>query len=273
MKSLLAILICIVIGLLLWKPESKDDRLDADISHKINIALQQLPDTDEILKNDNSFIEDLTGSTSRRLTERQIQDYLKNLTKKKRAGVWFWWLQNRKIIAASAFGTDNNHHFVSGYLVGYAPFETALPWVPHYTVAMRLRYQMDSTQYGGLQDVWQNSRQAFFNTRGDCEDHALVIADWLIEMGVDARVVLGKFKKSEHAWVIVLMDDQVFLLEATDKLKRKHWRHYPLADLASGYYPKYMFNREYFWVNTASELTTDYTGRHWEMRSRFFLSD
>lgn len=273
MKSLLAIVICLVIGLMFWQPESKEDSFDAAISYQINEALQQPPDADGTQDSGSNFIEDLAGGTNRRLSERQIQAYLKNLAKKKKAGVRFWWLKNKKVIAASAFGTDNSHHFVNGYLVGYAPFETAQLWVPHYTVAMRLRYQMDSKQYGGLRDVWQNSKQAFFNTRGDCEDHALVIADWLIEMGVDARVALGKFKKSGHAWVVVFMDDQVFLLEATNKQKRKHWRHYPLADLASGYYPNYMFNRDYFWVNTGSEITTDYTGRHWAKRSRYFLSD
>ena len=273
MKSLLAIVICLVIGLIIWRPEPKEDSVDAAISHQINAALQQSSETDETRAGGNNYIEDLTARPGRRLSERQIQAYLKNLTKKKRAGVRFWWLKNKKIIAASAFGTDNSHHFVNGYLVGYAPFEATNLWVPHYTIAMRLKYQLDSKQYGGLRDVWQNSKQAFFNTRGDCEDHALAITDWLIEMGVDARVALGKYNKSGHAWVVVFIDDQVFLLEATNKQRRRHWRHYPLADLTSGYYPKYMFNRDYFWVNTGNEITTDYTGRHWARRSRYVVSE
>ena len=115
-----------------------------------------------------------------------------------------------------------------------------------------------------------NSKQAFFNTRGDCEDHALVLADWLIEMGLDARVVLGSYKTEGHAWVVVLMESGVFLLEATSKQKRKNWRHYPLARFEHNYHPKAMFNRKYFWLNTGSMYTTSYQGNQWVKKSRFY---
>ena len=58
---------------------------------------------------------------------------------------------------------------------------------PLYTLAQRKRYQLDAKQYAGRSEVWQTSRQAFFYPRGDCEDHAIALADWLIEMGEDAR--------------------------------------------------------------------------------------
>lgn len=270
MKTALAMVICILVALAYWKPETGEDSVDSSISDRIEAALDEEYDEDPTLAEGDNFIKVLTGDHDRELSEAHIRRYLKKLAKKKRAGVRFWWLKDKKIVAASAFGTDSRHHFVNAYLIGYAPFETEQLWVPHYTISLRLKYQLDRKQYGGLLDVWQSSKQAFLNTRGDCEDHALAIVDWLIEMGVDARVVLGKYKKGGHAWVVVFLDDKVFLLEATDKQKRKHWRHYPLARLTSGYHPKCMFNRDYFWVNTGSTLETDYSGDHWEKRSRYF---
>ena len=186
------------------------------------------------------------------------------------AGVAYWSFQNNPPVTASAFGTDYLHHFVNHYLVGYAPFETDNLWMPHYTISMRLKYQLDAQQYGGFKEVWQNSREAFFNTRGDCEDHSLALADWLIEMGIDARVVLGSYKKDRHAWVVVFLKDEVFLLESTSKQKNKSWRHYPLAKFETNYHPKYMFNRDYFWLNKGSSYTTRYEGTDWEKKSRFY---
>ena len=186
------------------------------------------------------------------------------------AGVAYWFINNNLPVIASAFGTDYLHHFVIHYLVGYAPFVTENLWMPHYTISMRLKYQLDAEQYGGYREVWQNSKEAFVNTRGDCEDHALALADWLIEMGIDARVVLGSYKKEGHAWVVVFLEDDVFLLESTSKQKNRSWRHYPLAKFESNYHPKYMFNRKYFWLNKGSVYTTRYDGNTWIKKSRFF---
>ena len=121
--------------------------------------------------------------------------------------------------------------------------------------------------------IEMNSKEAFVNTRGDCEDHALALTDWLIEMNVDARVVLGSYKNEGHAWVVVFLDNSVFLLESTSKLKSRSWRHYPLAKFETDYHPKYMFNRDYFWLNTGSIYTTRYDGNNWVKRSRFFRNE
>jgi hypothetical protein len=49
----------------------------------------------------------------------------------------------------------------------------------------------------------------------------VLLADWLIDMGLDACVVLGDFKGSGHAWVVVLDETRFFLLEPTAKHKSK----------------------------------------------------
>jgi len=245
--------------------------LDPSVRHQIEDALKS-PDTGQQTRfGKSSYVQILGGK--QRLTENQIHKYLTGLGKKEQAGVRFWSRQKRDVVTASAFGTDHSHHFVNGYLVGYEPFKTQFLWMPHYTISMRLRYQLDSKQYGGLKDVWQTSKQAFYNTRGDCEDHALILADWLIEMGIDARVVLGVYKKQGHAWIVVFKDSNFYLLEATGKQKRRHWRHYPLARLETNYHPKFMFNRDYFWVNTGTVFTTDYQGKHWVKKSRYVAAE
>ena len=112
--------------------------------------------------------------------------------------------------------------------------------------------QLDSINYIGKDDVWQTSRQAFYYPRGDCEDHAIVLADWLTMMGEDARVVIGEWKGGGHAWVTLFRDGNEYLLEATRKKGLGRNQPYPLASLFPIYRPRYMFNHESFWVNTGA---------------------
>jgi predicted transglutaminase-like cysteine proteinase len=242
---------------------------EADLHYQIDQALKNSTKSSEKLPTKDNYMKILADGY--KFTEKQVYKHLKNRSEHRMtAGFAYWSFENKFPVAASAFGTDYLHHFVNHYLIGYAPFKAEQLWIPHYTITMRLKYQLDAEQYGGLREVWQNSREAFFNTRGDCEDHALVLADWLIEMGTDARVVLGTYKNEGHAWVVVFKGSEVFLLESTSKQKRKKWRHYPLAQLEPNYHPKSMFNRNYFWVNTGSIYTTNYSGKNWIIKSKFF---
>jgi hypothetical protein len=115
-------------------------------------------------------------------------------------------------------------------------------------------------------DVWQTSKQAYYWLRGDCEDHAILLADWLIEMGYNARVVLGKYKKNGHAWVVLFYDQKTYIIEATNKQNR---RNYPLANKLPNYKPAFMFNRDFFWKNTGTVLTTIYDNPKWKKVSSF----
>lgn len=178
-------------------------------------------------------------------------------------------IDGRDRATASAMGTDWRHHIVNGYLVGYRPFEAANVLEPLQVLALRKRYQYDHLQYAGRQEVWQTSEQAFVAPKGDCEDHALALADWLIEQGEDARVVLGQYRGGGHAWVVLLREGQAYLLEATRKQGVTGRFRYPLASLETDYHPEMMFNRHSFWVNTGSRLTTDYQGARWQRRSQF----
>lgn len=187
--------------------------------------------------------------------------------------VYFWNWSGVKTATATAMGIDRQHHFANSYLVGYQPFETKQLWVPLYTLVLRKRYEFDHLQYSNLKDVWQNSKQAFYYTRGDCEDHSMILADWLISMGIDARVVLGFYKKEGHAWVVFFLNDKAYLLEATSKRKIRNIGAIPAAALMVDYHPTCQFNRDKFWVNTGSRFITRYSGPPWKLKSRFVGSD
>ncbi len=203
------------------------------------------------------------------LTQSRIQQNIqKHKNKQQRSYIYFWLDRFKNNATATAMGLDWQHHFVNSYLVGLRPFAVENQWLPLYILSKRKTYQLDSEQYGAA-DLWQNSAQAFQLLRGDCEDHALALADWLISEGVDAKVVIGKYKTGGHAWVVAEKNNQSYLLEATSKRSGKAWNHYPLASVSRHYYPQYMFNRKNFWVNTASHTTKDYQGSHWLKTSEF----
>ena len=205
------------------------------------------------------------GSLIGRFYESEMQDNVDH----HHAGTLLWDLGQDLPVTISAIGVDRRHHFVNAYLDGFQPFRTEQLWVPLYTIANKLEYQRDHQQYPWGQDVWQSSRQAFYNTRGDCEDHALALADWLMSMGYDARVVLGTAMREYHAWVVLFHEEREFLLEATSKRKKMDWSLYPLAGLQTNYQPEYMFNRRFFWTNQGSAFTTRYSGDQWLKQSRY----
>lgn len=208
------------------------------------------------------FIELANGQ---RIHEGQVARVLREAGQ---AGTWlpFGWLHANQAVSTVAPGLDRRHHFANAYLVGYLPFAGVEPWVPLASLAQRKRYAYDHDQYPGAPDLWQTSREAFFYPQGDCEDHAIALADWLIGLGLDARVVLGTLRNEGHAWVVVLDGARTYLLEATHK---RPGRALPLAAQMPEYWPESMFNRENYWVNVGTPMTTDYTGARWQLRSRF----
>jgi len=178
-----------------------------------------------------------------------------------------------KEFTASAPGMDKQHHIINSYLIGYQPFATDNLFIPWLTIAQKKAYLVDKIAHEGILDVWQNSSQAYTFTRGDCEDHAIALADWLICMGYDARVVIGKHHGGGHAWVVLLHNGEEFLLEATRKSGLKRMRSFPLAKLQKGYEPMYMFNRNLFWKNNSIYPTQSYRAKSWKKMSNYTLGD
>lgn len=202
-------------------------------------------------------------SSKTRIRERDIKNKPVDSPEIKTDKGYFFLDSNKQQFAASKLGLDFKHHFQNSFLVGYTPFEVSEIWMPHEVLNMRLKYQLDVDNFAGFEEIWLTSHEAFQRGRGDCEDHAIALADWLIEMGEDARVVTGTHEGGGHAWVVLIRDKGTFLLEATNKKRNRLFSSYPLARLAKGYAPTAMFNREYYWVKSDQSETSDYTGSHW----------
>lgn len=172
-----------------------------------------------------------------------------------------------KKISFFAKGTDMREYPVNSYLLGYHPFSTNKLWLPLLAVSLRVKYARDS-EINIDDDIWQTSIETYVKTRGDCEDHAILLADWLISLGYDAKVVVGTVKGEGHAWVVLNKDGKEYLLEATDKASR---RRYPLVDLHPEYVPVVMFDRDHFWVMTTRSTglrSMPYT-KEWTLFSDF----
>jgi len=261
---------CVLVALLTVPKFYTEWRINTELRQKTEASLARLNTDGRFARNRPGHVE--VQGVLRAFTTKDIYRIIK------REGlspdlIYYWNWGGVQHATASAMGIDRRHHFANSYLVGYQPFESQRVWVPLYTLAMRKRYEYDRLQYSGLQDVWQNSKQAFHYTRGDCEDHAIILADWLISMGVDARVVVGSHRGQGHAWVVYFRDGKAYLLEATSKRRVRSMGAIPLASMMTAYRPTHQFNREKFWVNTGTRFTTSYSGPQWKLRSRFVAAD
>ena len=206
-----------------------------------------------------------------RITQKTLQQEFTNLALDKKFYSYLWNAQDGSILAMSAVGLDGQPYFANSFLLGFVPFKTTNAWQPLALLSMRKTYMFDHDQYGALYvDVWQNSKQAYAHSHGDCEDHALLLTDWLIGLGFDARVVVGETSAGEgHAWVILFTDSGDYVLEATSKRAPKSINDFLRVERAIHYYPQIQFNRESLWENTGSVLTTNYKDSKWKLRSRF----
>jgi len=178
---------------------------------------------------------------------------------------------SKKTYALAAPSTSSDYYFTNAYLNGYVPYKTKSLWQPLEAIRIRFKYKNDALAYQKRPEVWQTSKESFINLRGDCEDHAIALADWLIGLGYDARVAIGmvKFKGQPpggHAWVVLFKDNKEYLLEATRKRK---WNLLPLASTMPNYFPTRMFNRKDTWTNIGSDKTTKYSGEKWVKSGEF----
>nr|WP_221774670.1 transglutaminase-like cysteine peptidase [Pelagicoccus albus] len=238
---------------------------DHELSLKIEESLSPSSPTDSdkiYALPSNAVASSLNGGY--RLSELEVtgQLNLSNKDPKQDKGFIFLDSLNQKFMA-SKLGLDHKHHFLNSFLVDYHPFEVKEFWMPHQVLSMRLKYQLDKEQFAGFQEIWLSSYESYRIGRGDCEDHSIALADWLIGMGEDARVVVGTHKGQGHAWVVVIRPKGTFLLESTSKKKRRLWSNYPLASLAQGYVPEAMFDRDYYWISDQSGDPSDYSGPQW----------
>ncbi len=168
------------------------------------------------------------------------------------------------LIAADIVG---KYHRATHYLQGYSPPQgigvTAKTRIQEISdlwseVAQHCRYSKDFTGMVGQKDSWQVPADTYSLRNGDCEDTALLLADWLISRGFNARVVIGlAHGKGEHAWCVTELNGKQYLLETTletipDIL--------PETQQSSVHYrPLYAFNRHsIYFLKEPVDIVSDY---------------
>lgn len=171
-----------------------------------------------------------------------------------------------KPVVCIAYGEDLKAYYANGFLKSFIPYPVDSKWQAMQYIATHLKYMPDEKQFHGHKDIWLTSEETFKTGRGDCEDHAILLADWLQSMGYDARVAFGKMNNGGHAWVVLFEGGHTYLLEATAKYVRKV---FPFAASLPQYRPEAMFNDRYIWFNRGSTMTTKYQGRNWVKTARF----
>jgi hypothetical protein len=170
---------------------------------------------------------------------------------------------------------QGDYHYVNDFLVGYQPparfpagesklDEVLRIWRGVYRAC---EYKSDSRGDKQLQrDAWQTGPETLMRGEGDCDDTSVLLADWLIARGFEARVALGEAHGEGHAWVVVLVEGNTYLLESTSEPP-------PLAsDIGSTtsfnglYKPDILFDRNacYYWRDKSKVFQGDYFSGVWK---------
>lgn len=188
-------------------------------------------------------------------------------------GRWFmrsWDLDGIADAAATAPGLDGNTHFINSYLLGFKPYDMRSVWGPLSVLATQKIYELDEIQHRGRKETWQNAEQFWSNQRGDCEDHAILLADWLRMLGHEARVAGGTYKGGGHAWVVLRHNGREYVLEATEKVSRRNASGFLRAERATDYVANVMFDGRDYWVSDVRGWQRSYFAGRWTRKARFY---
>lgn len=166
--------------------------------------------------------------------------------------------QCRRTYAVVASDEEGVFRYANEFLTGYAPpavfskdqsrvHELFTIWT---AVHEGCTYVKDPIEEKTATDAWQTSLETQRLGRGDCEDSAIFLCDWLLARGFQARVALGRYGDlGGHAWVVVKLDDKEYLLESTEG--RPDPSNPPLVTrVGSRYIPEVMFDRHALFVRS-----------------------
>lgn len=159
-----------------------------------------------------------------------------------------------RVYAMLAADTEGKFRYVNEFLTGYAPparypeDQTRLEQLIAIwrAVTTGCHYVLDHGD--DQQDAWQTAQQTQALGQGDCEDSSILLADWLISREFEARVALGRYaERGGHAWVVVRLDGQDYLLESTEGSPEAS-RPPLLAEVGSRYVPEVLFDHLSFYI-------------------------
>lgn len=175
----------------------------------------------------------------------------------------------RRTYAVVAADEDGKFRYVNEFLTGYAPpavfakdqsrvHQLFTIWS---AVHANCVYTKDPGARKEATDRWQTSLETQRLGKGDCEDSAIYLCDWLLSQNFQARVALGRYGDlGGHAWVVVKLDDKEYLLESTEG--RPDPSNPPLVSrVGSRYVPEIMFDRYGLYVRTTPGQT--WKGDYW----------
>jgi hypothetical protein len=108
-------------------------------------------------------------------------------------------------------------------------------------------------------DFWQHPQTFERLRQGDCEDYALWAWRKLVELGVDAELVAGRWDVTRedaghHAWVVYRERGTEFLLEAVARTRSAMVR--PLAEVRRQYRPHVAVNARFETTAFAGAILT-----------------
>jgi hypothetical protein len=114
-------------------------------------------------------------------------------------------------------------------------------------------------------DAWQTGPGTLARGVGDCDDSAILLADWLIARGFDARVALGQADGQGHAWVVVLLEGKTYLLESTAEPPVETKDLLVVGETTTRYTPEMLFDRNacYYWKDPKRKFDNDYWSIQW----------
>jgi len=180
--------------------------------------------------------------------------------------------QCRRTYAVVAADEAGKYRYVNEFLTGYAPpavfpkdhsrvHELFTIWS---AVHANCLYTKDPGSAKNATDAWQTSLETQKMGRGDCEDSAIFLCDWLLSRGFQARVALGRYgDMGGHAWVVVKLDDKEYLLESTEG--RPDPSNPPLVSrVGSRYVPEIMFDRYALYVRSTPGQS--WKGDYWSAK-------
>jgi predicted transglutaminase-like cysteine proteinase len=132
-------------------------------------------------------------------------------------------------------------------------------------VVTHCRYAKDLSGLSGEKDSWQRPSETYSFRNGDCEDTSLLLADWLISRGFNARVAIGDaVGQGGHAWCVVDLDGRQYILETT--LAKTPDIPPETQLVADRYRPRYLFDRQsiYFLDGNLGDIADYFSPDLWE---------
>lgn len=176
--------------------------------------------------------------------------------------------------ALVASDTRGRFHYANEFLTGYQPpaiyprgqsrieqLFTIWSAVHH-----NCTYTPDPVENLKKTDRWQTALETQVRGKGDCEDSAIYLADWLLARGYDARVALGRYGDiGGHAWCVVRLDEVEYLLETTSEGNPDFDSPPLISRVGSRYIPEILFDRWSLYVRSSQRQP--WNGNYWDEKN------